>query len=498
MKLKQKINMGVVVGCAGLGVCSSAFSADEATKGKNVDVIETIIVTAERQAQPIQKVPASIQAFSAEDLTNSGINSIEALQNATTGLIMSNNAGQGHAYIRGIGTEIIGGGYEGGVAVYVDGVYQSRPTSLISQFIDVERIEVMKGPQGTLYGRNATGGAINIITAAPSKVSEGQVDAQLGRFSDKTFRGTFSGPLSDGVSGRLSLLSSKNDGYVQNILLNNRNDSDTQAVRGSLALAPSSDLSIRLNAHYIDKKDTLLIKPLNPGGTNLICGAPTPFTDDTKMFSQDFTLTSVKAGPIQWTVLASYMHQTVKSPYSCTLPLAGVTLTSDPKVTTDSYGIGGQGSYSFDNGVKLTAGARYSSDEKKIVDTTTMNGMVTATQNQENKWSAWTPKLVAEYSPSKETMYFASVTKGFKGGGYNTFTIQAPFNPEHVINYEAGMKSTMLNGKLRINASVFTMEYSDMQLAVVHTVPGGGGAFVSETKNAAKATIDGIEIGVVA
>ncbi|MCX7169869.1 MAG: TonB-dependent receptor, partial [Proteobacteria bacterium] len=211
-------------------VCSSAFSADEQAKGKNSEVIETITVTAERRSQSIQKLPASIQAFSAEDLASAGIDSIEALQNATPGLVMSNNGGQGHAYIRGIGTDIIGGGIEGGVAVYVDGVYQSRPTSLVSQFVDVERIEVLKGPQGTLYGRNATGGAINIITQAPSKVSEGQFDVELGRFGEKIVRGTFSGPLSDGVaSGRLSILSSKTDGFMKNILLNNRNDSDTDA-----------------------------------------------------------------------------------------------------------------------------------------------------------------------------------------------------------------------------------------------------------------------------
>lgn len=563
MKLRRKLEVGAVVGCAALGVCSSVFSADEPTKGKNSEVIETIIVTAERQAQSMQKVPASIQAFTAEDLASTGIKSIDDLQRITQGLVMSEQGGQGHAYIRGIGTDIIGGGIEGGVAVYVDGVYQSRPSSTVFQFIDVERVEVMKGPQGTLYGRNATGGAINIITQAPSKVSEGQFDAQLGRFSDRTVRGTFSGPLSDGVaSGRLSLLSNKNDGFMKNILLNNRGDSEIESVRGSVELTPSAPLSVRFNAHYYRKTDNGLLKILPPypvflmgakvisdpftvnseGGpeenkqsgldmtvkydmdwarltsitaikkdkwtvTNydndgtevplVMSGSPTPMYDDSKMFSQDFTLTSIKDSPVQWTALVNFMHQKVHSPYSVNLPLFGQAIGSDATVTTDSYGIGGQASYSLGNGIKLTAGARYSSDKKKIDDINYLPliGMVVATQNQEKTWSAWTPKIVAEYSPSKETLYFASVARGFKGGGFNTFTIQAPFNPENVTNYEAGIKTTLLNGRLRFNASAFSMKYSDMQLTVMHP---SGVAVVSETVNAAKATINGIEIGVIA
>ena len=562
MKLRKNLKLGTIVGCTAIGVCSTALSAEEPTKGKTSEVIETITVTAERQSQSIQKLPASIQAFSAEDLASSGTQSITDLQNLIPGLVMNDRGGIGNVYMRGIGTDVYGAGIEAGVAVYVDGVYQSRPTGTLFQFVDVERIEAMKGPQGVLYGRNATGGAINIISQAPSKVNEGQFDAQLGNYNERIVRGTFSGPLSDGVAyGRLSVLSNNNDGFTRNILLNTRDTTDIKSVRGSLELIPNTLLNIRINAHYYDADHPNFLKSL--GGLQydlmgaerisdpytisadllgigqnrqsgldatvkfdlgwakltsitaikqdkwktstdvdatevgfLHLGAPNPSSDDTKFFSQDFTLVSSKKGPLEWTALASYMHQKIDTQFNFAIPAFGVVQLTNANITTDSSGVGGQASYSFDNGVKLTAGARYSSDTKKIDETNFANGATVATQKEEKTWSAWTPKIVADYSPTKETMYFASITKGFKGGGYDTVVVQKPFSPEHVTNYEAGIKSTLLNGRLRFNASIFSMDYKDLQVQVVQQLAGG--AVFTEIKNAAKATINGVEIGVVA
>lgn len=134
------------------------------------------------------------------------------------------------------------------------------------QFIDVDRIEVLKGPQGVLYGRNATGGAINIISKAPSAEKSGRFDVQAGSYNQKIVRGTISGPLSEGaVNGRLSFLHNGEDGDTRNTLLDLRgNSSNVNALRGSQEFLPSNKLIVTVNAHYHRDNATTAFKPLHP------------------------------------------------------------------------------------------------------------------------------------------------------------------------------------------------------------------------------------------
>ena len=214
-------------------ICSLAFAAEESNgSSTNAPVAKdaapaellTITVTAERRTQSPQKIPVSITALSGDDLERSKTGSIMEMQQLVPGLtVTQSSTGNAQPFIRGIGTDIEGAGIEGAVAVYIDGVYQSRAVGETMQFMDVDRIEVLKGPQGVLYGRNATGGAINIISKAPSRESSGKFDVQGGSYSQKVVRGTVSGPLSGGaVYGRLSVLANRDDGDTQNVLLNLR------------------------------------------------------------------------------------------------------------------------------------------------------------------------------------------------------------------------------------------------------------------------------------
>jgi len=578
----RKLKRCGLAGVAGLSLYSFAFGADpsgsSASSGeksvataRDSEVIETVVVTAERRSTSLQKTPLSIQAFTADSLEKTGTGSNMDLQMQVPGMVMSNALGFGQIYIRGIGNDSIGAGVvEGGVAVYVDGVYQSRPIGAAFNFVDVERIEVLKGPQGTLYGKNATGGAVNIISRLPSREKEGQVDVQFGSYSQKILRGSFSGPISDGAAyGRLSLMSNKDDGYTKNIFLNTRgNSNDIQAVRGALELTPSNKLNAVINANYFDstlaplwksrntlisraysvykadwiedpytvkhdiqsdienkqyginatirydmdwarltsvtavRKDQFFLRNWDPDYTEVALiqsgGVPNyPGTlEDTKFFSQDFTLASNRNGPLQWTGLATFTKQKIDFRTVINLPLSKVTSFAVGDMPSDAIGIGGQVSYAFPNDITLTAGTRYSKETKENNETYYVNGKVNKTQNEEKTWTAWTPKFVAEYSPTKSVMLYASATKGFKSGGYNTSTINPAWNPEKTTNLEAGIKSTWLGGKLRVNAALFDIKYDQLQLSYTSRTPAG--VLTTITTNAAKAKSQGFELDLVA
>ena len=578
----RKIIKGSMTGIVALCLGPTAFAATPSDAGGNSaasagsaaqdsEVIQTVVVTAERRSTPLQKMPLSIQAFTADSLEKTGTSSNMDLQMQVPGMVMSNALGAGHIYIRGIGNDTIGSGVvEGGVAVYIDGVYQSRPIGAGFSFVDVERVEVLKGPQGTLYGKNATGGAVNIISKLPAREHEGQIDAQFGSFNQMILRGTVSGPLSEGVAyGRLSAVINKDDGYTNNIFLNKRgNNNDIQAVRGALELTPSANLNVVINAHSMAsnlaplwksrntlisraysvynaewipdpfivkhdiqsdienkqsgvsatikyemdwarltsvtavRKDQWFLKNWDPDYTEVALiqsgGVPNyPGTlEDTKFYSQDFTLASKTNGPLQWTGLATFTKQEIDFRTVINLPLSKVTSYAVGDMPSSAMGIGGQVSYSFPNDITLTAGTRYSKESKANNETYFVNGAVAARQNEEKTWTAWTPKLVAEYSPTKSVMFYTSATKGFKSGGYNTSTINPAWNPEQTLNLEAGMKSTWLGGKLRVNAALFDIKYDQLQLSYTSRTPAG--VLTTITTNAAKAKSQGFELDLVA
>ena len=522
--------------------------------------VDEIVVTAERRSQNLQDVPMSIQAFSAESLAKSGTGSNMDLQTQTPGLVMTENSGFGQIYIRGIGSDVIGAGVDNAVAVYIDGVYQSRPAGSTLAFSDVERVEVLKGPQGTLYGRNATGGAINIISKRPSETFEGDIQAETGSYRKGLLRGTVSGPLGASVAARVSFLVNKSDGYTRNILLNTRgNDRNERAFRAALEINPSDALQITLNARHYDSDTSPMLKSLNTlfnvaytafnatqisdpftvqqnvqsGVAAKQTGADATVkyeigkvflssvtavrkeklnikntdTDATEIdalnvgggnspersnfFSQDFTAGSNSDGPIEWTALASYMHQTTDYNFAIAVPVARVRTLAVGTLTTDAFGVGGQASYTLASGLSLTAGVRYSKESKENIETNAVNGTVTKSQNAKETWSAWTPRFVAKYSVTDNTMLYASYSKGFKSGGYNTLSIGEAWQPERVTNSEVGFKSTLLDGRLHLSADAFISKYDNLQLQFTNRTPAG--ALVAVTTNAAKATSKGIE-----
>lgn len=179
--------------------------------------LEEIIITAERREASLQETPISIAAFSPADLERSNIQSSYDLQLHTPGLVMSSGLAQGQMFIRGIGSANLGIGADPSSSIHVDGVYRPRASAALTEFYDVERIEVLKGPQGTLYGRNTTGGTINIISKKPTDDLEGHADAMYGSHEKFRFRATTNVPFSGGAAARFSVIRAKSDGYSTNL-----------------------------------------------------------------------------------------------------------------------------------------------------------------------------------------------------------------------------------------------------------------------------------------
>jgi iron complex outermembrane recepter protein len=218
-----------------------------------------IIVTATRRSQALSDVPIAVSAVGAEQLRNSGGNDIRQLNQLAPSLLVSSatNESNGAARIRGVGTVGENPGLESSVAVFIDGVYRSRTGVGLTDLGELDRIEVLRGPQGTLFGRNASAGLLNITTAKPKFEFGGLGEATYGNFNNIRLMGGITGPiLGDKVAFRIDGLYNKRDGFLKDVTsgrdINNR---DRFLVRGQLLIQPNDDLSIRLIGDYNQKNE---------------------------------------------------------------------------------------------------------------------------------------------------------------------------------------------------------------------------------------------------
>lgn len=235
---------------------------------------DVIVVTAERTEGTITTTPIAITAIGGDDLRRRGINNIEGLTAAIPNLTFGNQLGTPNVNIRGIGLSTLSTGQESNIAFNLDGVYLSRPAAAQGAFFDVERIEVLRGPQGTLYGRNATGGSINIITAKPTDEFEGYGSFSYGEFNRIEAVAAISGPLNDNARFRLAGRLLNRDGYGTNVVTGNDIfDEESYALRGTLDFDLPANFLLRISADYYRQEDASngysYIQPGNPAVTPL-------------------------------------------------------------------------------------------------------------------------------------------------------------------------------------------------------------------------------------
>lgn len=241
------------------GPVSAQGSAPQAGAGNDAD----IVVTAQRRSESLQDVPISITALSGETLAKAGIQDTESLATLTPGLLVQRSV-VGKISIRGVGNENYTISGDPGVAVHSDGVYVARAAAGLFDLFDIERVEVLRGPQGTLYGRNATGGVINVIPNRPTDKFEARIGGEYGNYNAFRLDGMVNVPLGEGLGLRIAALRNSRDGFTVNANsgarsrgLGQLDSKNVWAVRGQLGYDGPSPFSARLSIEYLNDNSNL-------------------------------------------------------------------------------------------------------------------------------------------------------------------------------------------------------------------------------------------------
>lgn len=229
-----------------LSFSSSTTQAETATQA---GVIEEVVVTAQKREQSLMDAAIDVTAFSGEQLTEAGIDDIFGIAKAVPGVTIQNTGAQIQIFMRGVGTRITGTGLDSGVAVYVDDRFVTRQTGQVFDIYDVERVEVLKGPQGVLFGRNATGGAIRIITKEVSDELEGELSLGYGSDSFQMARGFVNVPVTDNFGIRVSAQTRQRDAFKENIIpgADDFDDLDAQSIRVKARWDVSDDSTLKFS-----------------------------------------------------------------------------------------------------------------------------------------------------------------------------------------------------------------------------------------------------------
>ena len=210
MNKHTSIYFGILTGLLGI----QNVSAQEST---NNLVLEEVIVTAEKCQSTLQDTALAVAAYQGDYLQDLQIDSVQSLISNDPSMSFSRAGGEGQVFIRGVGSNLLGIGQDSSVAIHQDGVYLGRPQMALNQFLDVERVEVLRGPQGTLYGRNATAGVVNLISRKPTEELQGYVNGYAGNFDRLEFEAAVGGPISDTMGFRLAGRWTDDDGFTEDL-----------------------------------------------------------------------------------------------------------------------------------------------------------------------------------------------------------------------------------------------------------------------------------------
>ena len=548
--------------------------------------LEEVVVTAQKRAESLQDVPVAVSAFQGDQLENFGVGDTQALAVVTPSLVFNNRGPVAQPFIRGIGTTLSLLGLEPSVATYVDDQYYARPVGSIMELPDLERIEVLKGPQGTLYGRNATGGAIRIVTKDPTADFEAKVKLSAGNYGYYGVSNYVQGGLADNLYGNFSVLIKKRDGFSEQEErgLDDLDDLDTQTYRGKLLWDMTDTVTAKLALDYTNREDTAGSETIDITSDKSILGtlpgaignswaegpgrfppfgnvyetgkeqdsvrssvdadnelemfnaqlrfdvqldgmtfsSMTTYQDtesetntadfdasagvfsdvydeeNNEAFSQELQLVSDTDSALSW--LAGIYYFSSEGDYQLDfdardLVVAGFTTLSSPRsdLDTEAWAVFGQASYAFNDAWSLTAGGRYSYEEKDITAESP-----TGPVDDDDDWDEFTPTVTLQYDWDLG-MAYATYKKGFKSGGFAYpyvvgFSDQS-VEPEILDMYELGLKADLLDDTLRVSAAAYYYDYEDLQVnRNAGLVPGVG--VVIPVENAGGAEVYGLDADI--
>ncbi|KQV56786.1 MULTISPECIES: TonB-dependent receptor [unclassified Caulobacter] len=261
----KRLLIGTAAGALGAAFVTGAYA-----QAANDTELEQVVVTAQRREQSAQDVGIALSVISGDQLAARGVTNVNQLQYQTPSLeiVPAFGGGQPQFHLRGVGFDDYATNNTPTVGVYVDEVAYPVPAATQGVLYDIDRVEVLRGPQGTLYGRNTTGGAINFITRRPTDQLSAGVTAEYGRFDSAKVEGFVSGPLGQTLKGRLSAVTEQGGAWQRNRATGEKlGDADRSAVRGQLDWSPTDKVDVLLNAHYgQDKSDGQGLYLLNVPG----------------------------------------------------------------------------------------------------------------------------------------------------------------------------------------------------------------------------------------
>jgi iron complex outermembrane receptor protein len=599
------MSVGLIASGQAQAQVASGSDASEVGDGAQTSAdlgIEEIVVTAQRRAESLQKASVVLDVVSSETLSRAGVTGPTGLAGVLPSIQIGNAGPLLQVYIRGVGDAGVGATSNPAIAFNIDGVYVSRSQSISTEFYDVERVEVLKGPQGTLYGRNATGGAVNLLTRDPKLGEYGmRFSAELGNFDSAVLEGAVNIPLGENLAARVSGTYVRKDGYTsQNFV-----DDKHEAIRAKLLWEPSSDFSLLLNssAGHIGGK----------GGSfsvivNKIPGLPdqSPWLDQTDPLARDYLLASVPHPPLPnvpglidpptpdegfmdlnfWnvsaemnvelgfgtlTVLPAYRHAKLLEQHLNflrvstgagfgnipTTPETSAQTTVEVRLAnssdklqwvlggyfydenqdtqyvnrsgliqniaakysldTRSYAAFGEATYSLSDSLRAIGGLRYTSDRRAIQGFSVAlspslrcagpSGTVCPSESfigdKTYKNVSW--KVGAEADVLDDSLLFATVSSGFKGGSFNVAiaptappnsTDASSYRPETLLAYTVGLKNRFFDNRLQLNLEGFYWDYKDLQQARIAVSGAGNSAYSFD--NAGKARMYGGSVDFIA
>lgn len=589
-----------------------AMSQEEAQEEiKQSGKLEVIEVTSQHRVQSVQEVPITVSVLSGDEIEKADINGATEIALSVPGFSYSEFApGQALLSMRGIGSVDDGAGTDNSVGLFLDGVYIGRGAAINFDMFDLERIEVLKGPQGTLFGRNSIGGVISVSTTKPTDDFTAKIKATVGNEGILRYGGFVSGPITDDLSGKFSFTHREHDGFVENVVLGTELlDEDTTSFRGQLVYYTDQG-EWTLSADYMederadlgrvpiaDNAPVIAIAAANgitgshqsaspydgfsqreasgvslTGNFNFNSGNFTTITalrnaksdwimasigaglgaiglpfdevqdeihEDIDTFSQELRWVSNIGKDFNYTVGAFYFNEDTTRSEEFKITQAGTydgfeiidigtqavigneyTLSDN---SSTSYAVYGQGNYSFSDSTTLTVGARYTQDKKDYLATAVNCGAdrtgtefedffacagglggslaivaESFTVTPEETWNDFSPMASLQYKIDSDRMVFATISQGFKSGGFGgsqgvASAAETPIDPEEATNFELGFKGDFFDNTLRFNSTLYKTDYKDLQIVRFGPVAGSEfGTFV--TANLGTADIQGIEM----
>ena len=575
--------------------------------------LETVVITATKRIQPLQATPIAVSVISGASLEEANLNNLEAVIAQVPTVNFRTNASNKDAalFIRGVGTISTSPGVEPTVSTVLDGVVTARPGQATLDLVEIDRIEILRGPQGTLFGKNASAGVINIITRAPGKAFSGYADVSLFQGNEKRLRLGASGELMPGlVRGSISAMAGQYDGNVTNVFDGSKvNGYDRKGVRGRLDITPTKDLKVVLIADRTQADDNpptgvaystnvtafpsgavtanptfaTAIAPVVPGRENrqINSDMQTRFEDvnqglsaqvdwtvgshqvtsitaqrkwsneqyqdqdrlgvlyrgfnrtadrgtlDFTQTSQELRIASTDKGFVEYAAGLFYMQGKNDEVYrrdvsncpastdaaganglvTCT---AATTVANNGVATygvkTKSASVFGEGTFNFKPDFRAIAGLRYTADDLSYyhgrVSTAAAPGIGAsrATVNGSTSESAVSGRVGPQFDISKDMMGYATVSRGYKGPAYNVFFNMGPTQdnvlaPERSKSLEVGLKSTLWDGRVRLNLAFFSTDYTGYQANVPDLV---NGVIVTRLVNAGDVSTSGMEVDLTA